>query len=135
MSSGKAFAASLASFYLRTPVAHVEAGLRTHNKFAPFPEEINRVLASHIVDLHFAPTERNRDNLLKEGIAPDKIEITGNTVIDALLWVRRDILIKNKIYDELKSIIFCRVLGCIGKIIGNAIESLVRLLTISRNLS
>jgi UDP-N-acetylglucosamine 2-epimerase (non-hydrolysing) len=79
------FAAALAAFYHKIPVAHVEAGLRTHHKYSPFPEEINRVLTSHIADLHFAPTELSKTNLLKEGISPDKIFVTGNTVIDALL--------------------------------------------------
>ena len=62
----------------------MEAGLRTQNKFSPFPEEINRVMTSHIADLHFAPTERAKSNLINEGIAEDRISVTGNTVIDAL---------------------------------------------------
>lgn len=78
------FAASLASFYLKTPVAHIEAGLRTNNKFHPFPEEINRRLTTHIADLHFAPTVKARLNLLNEGISDERICVTGNTVIDAL---------------------------------------------------
>jgi UDP-N-acetylglucosamine 2-epimerase (non-hydrolysing) len=77
--------AALAAYYYRIPVGHVEAGLRTHNKFAPFPEEINRRVASALTDLHFAPTEQARNNLLHEGIAPETIFVTGNTVIDALL--------------------------------------------------
>ena len=81
-------AAALASYYCRIPVGHVEAGLRTHNKFAPFPEEINRTVASALTDLHFAPTEAARQNLLREGVAVDSIFITGNTVIDALFMVR-----------------------------------------------
>jgi len=80
-------AASLAAFYCKIPIGHVEAGLRTFNKFAPFPEEINRVLTSHIADLHFAPTPTSRENLLKEGIPAEKVFVTGNTVIDALLDV------------------------------------------------
>jgi UDP-N-acetylglucosamine 2-epimerase (non-hydrolysing) len=80
-------AAALAAFYLRIPVGHVEAGLRTHDKFAPFPEEINRRLTGGIADLHFAPTELTRQNLLREGVASDRILITGNTVVDALLAV------------------------------------------------
>ncbi|KAB0672324.1 UDP-N-acetylglucosamine 2-epimerase (non-hydrolyzing) [Oryzomonas sagensis] len=80
-------AASLAAYYLRIPVGHVEAGLRTHNKYAPFPEEINRHVAGVIADLHFAPTPWARDNLLREGVAPATIHVTGNTVIDALLAV------------------------------------------------
>ncbi len=81
------FAAALASFYQQVPVGHVEAGLRTYDKYSPYPEEMNRVLTGHIADLHFSPTERNRQNLLRENIADEKIFITGNTVIDALLQV------------------------------------------------
>lgn len=80
-------AASLAAFYARVKVSHVEAGLRTHDKWRPFPEEINRRLASVIADLHFAPTERARQNLLREGVPADHIMVTGNPVIDALHWV------------------------------------------------
>ena len=78
------FCASLTAFYHNIPVGHVEAGLRTRNKFFPFPEEINRVLTSHTADYHFAPTEWSRENLLKEGITAERIYVTGNTVIDAL---------------------------------------------------
>jgi len=81
------FAAALAAFYHRIPVAHIEAGLRTDNIYAPWPEEVNRRLVSHIADLHFAPTARARDNLLREGIGGERIAVTGNTGIDALLWV------------------------------------------------
>jgi UDP-N-acetylglucosamine 2-epimerase (non-hydrolysing) len=81
------FVASLAAFYSKIKVAHIEAGLRTRNKFAPFPEEINRRITSIIADFHFAPTSLARDNLLKENISPEKIFITGNTVIDALFYV------------------------------------------------
>ncbi|GAB7027919.1 non-hydrolyzing UDP-N-acetylglucosamine 2-epimerase [Geotalea toluenoxydans] len=84
-------AASIASFYCRTKVGHVEAGLRTHNKFAPFPEEINRRLAGAVADLHFAPTEASRQNLLNEGVSEEDIYVTGNTVVDALLTVSRRI--------------------------------------------
>ncbi len=80
-------AATLAAYYARTPVAHVEAGLRTGNKLAPFPEEVNRKLTGAVADLHFAPTETSRQNLLAEGIADATILVTGNTVIDALLAV------------------------------------------------
>lgn len=78
-------AASLAAYYAGIPVGHVEAGLRTGNKRAPFPEEINRKLTGSIADLHFAPTEAARANLLREGVDPATIFVTGNTVIDALL--------------------------------------------------
>src|SRR5262252_4927655 len=80
------FAGALAAFYHRIPVAHVEAGLRTDNIYAPWPEEVNRRLVTHIADLHFAPTARARENLLYEGIGRDRIVVTGNTGIDALLW-------------------------------------------------
>jgi len=78
------FAASLSAFYNKIAVGHVEAGLRTYNKYSPFPEEANRVLTGHIADLHFAPTKTSNDNLLKEGIKDNNIFITGNTVIDAM---------------------------------------------------
>lgn len=79
------FAASLAAFYSKIPVGHVEAGLRTGNKYSPFPEEMNRKLTGSLTDFHFAPTPVARDNLLNEGIQSDHIFVTGNTVIDALL--------------------------------------------------
>lgn len=78
-------AASLAAFYHGVRVAHVEAGLRTHDMHQPFPEEMNRRLTSHLADLHFAPTERARQCLLAEGIQDSSIHVTGNTVVDALL--------------------------------------------------
>jgi UDP-N-acetylglucosamine 2-epimerase (non-hydrolysing) len=81
-------AAAIAAFYAGVPVGHVEAGLRTGDIASPFPEEGNRVLVSRLARLHFAPTERSRDNLLAEGIPADRIFVTGNTVIDALLSVR-----------------------------------------------
>lgn len=81
------FAASLAAFYQQIRVGHVEAGLRTYDKYSPYPEEMNRVLTGRIADLHFAPTERNRQNLLREAIKEEAVFITGNTVIDALLQV------------------------------------------------
>jgi UDP-N-acetylglucosamine 2-epimerase (non-hydrolysing) len=101
------FISSLASFYLKIPVAHIEAGLRTNDKYSPFPEEINRRLTSHIADFHFAPTERAQDNLIREGIYKDKIFVTGNTVIDALLMTIEKV--KNKKardFESLKSIDF-----------------------------
>ena len=78
-------AASLAGYYHKVPIAHVEAGLRTHNKYSPFPEEVNRLVTSRIADWHFAPTHIAQQNLLVENIPSDKIFVTGNTVIDALL--------------------------------------------------
>ena len=85
------FAAALAGFYQRIPVAHVEAGLRTGDRYAPYPEEMNRKLADAICDLHFAPTQGAAENLRQENIAQDGIVITGNTVIDALLDVVQQI--------------------------------------------
>ena len=82
-----AAAASLAAFYAGVKVGHVEAGLRTHDKWRPFPEEINRRVAGVTADLHFAPTERAFKNLMREGVPKEKIIITGNPVIDALQWV------------------------------------------------
>jgi UDP-N-acetylglucosamine 2-epimerase (non-hydrolysing) len=79
------FAASLAAFYEKIPVAHIEAGLRTGNVYSPWPEEINRRLASSLATLHFAPTEVSKQNLLRENIAEENIFVTGNTVVDALL--------------------------------------------------
>jgi UDP-N-acetylglucosamine 2-epimerase (non-hydrolysing) len=81
------FAGALAAFYHKVPVGHVEAGLRTGDKFQPFPEEINRRLTTQVTDWHFAPTAHSRDNLLREGIEPASIHVTGNTVVDALLQV------------------------------------------------
>lgn len=76
---------TIASFYSGAKVIHVEAGLRTYNKWAPFPEEINRVVTGHIADYHFAPTQISKSNLLREGVKEDQIMVSGNTVIDALL--------------------------------------------------
>lgn len=100
------FAAALASFYQQRRVGHVEAGLRTYDKYSPYPEEMNRVLTGHIADLHFAPTERNRQNLLRENVSDQQIFITGNTVIDALLKVAdkpyefEDETLKNLDFDK-----------------------------------
>ena len=80
-------AASLAAFYQQISVGHVEAGLRTGNKYAPYPEEMNRRIAGVVADIHFAPTVEARANLLREGVAAEKIFVTGNTAIDALLAV------------------------------------------------
>lgn len=87
-----AFVGALVAFYHKTAIGHVEAGLRTDDKFAPFPEEMNRRLASVLTDHHFAPTTRARDALTGEGVSLDRIIVTGNTVIDALLYM----LEKNK---------------------------------------
>lgn len=81
------FAASLAAYYAKVDVAHVEAGLRTGNPYSPWPEEMNRHLTGTLASIHFAPTERSRNNLLAEGIKQENVYVTGNTVIDALLKV------------------------------------------------
>lgn len=86
-----AFAASLAAFYRKIPVAHVEAGLRTGNVYAPWPEEMNRRLISRIGALHFSPLDSNVSNLLREGIDPSTVVKTGNTGIDALKWLVRNL--------------------------------------------
>ena len=85
------FAGTLAGFYSQIPVGHVEPGLRTGNLSAPFPEEANRVMTTRLAQLHFAPTEKARQNLLDEKVASDRISVTGNSVIDALLWVRKKV--------------------------------------------
>ncbi len=84
------FVAALAAFYNQISVGHVEAGLRTYDKYSPFPEEMNRCLTGRITDMHFSPTNQNKENLLREGISADKIFVTGNTVIDALKTTVRD---------------------------------------------
>ena len=102
-------AATLAAFYQNIPVGHVEAGLRTNNILAPFPEEFNRQVTSKIARLHFAPTQSSFENLLNEGISKDKIFVTGNTVIDALKLViekiENDLAKKNKIEYFLNGIL------------------------------
>ncbi len=84
------FAAALAAFYEMIPVGHVEAGLRTRNKYSPYPEEMNRSLTGRLAELHFAPTDVSRENLLAESVASFKIWVTGNTVIDALMETVRE---------------------------------------------
>jgi len=85
-------AAALAGYYCQVPiVGHVEAGLRTRKKFSPFPEELNRTITARLADIHFAPTAESRQNLLDEGISPESIHVTGNTIIDALETLRRTI--------------------------------------------
>lgn len=93
------FAAALSAFYREIPVDHIEAGLRSHNIYSPWPEEMNRRMTSCLTDLHFAPTKISADNLLREGINKEKIFITGNTVIDALIQIQS--LIENN--QEIKS--------------------------------
>lgn len=84
-------ATSIAAFYFGVPIGHVEAGLRTNDLFAPFPEEFNRQVASKVASWHFAPTQGSADNLVSEGVSAAKISVTGNTVIDALHWVLKRI--------------------------------------------
>ena len=87
-------AAAMAAFYRQIPVGHVEAGLRTHNIYSPWPEEMNRQITGRISTYDFAPTPLSRQNLLDEGVAPEKITVTGNTVIDALHWVVENVMKK-----------------------------------------
>ena len=87
-------AAALAAFYRQIPVGHVEAGLRTHNIYSPWPEEMNRQITGRIATYDFAPTPLSRQNLLGEGVDPEKITVTGNTVIDALHWVVENVMEK-----------------------------------------
>lgn len=93
--------AALASYYAKVPVGHVEAGLRTGNIYSPWPEEMNRRMTGTIAQLHFAPTSASRENLLREGVSEDKITVTGNTVIDALLYTRDRILEDSHRLDKL----------------------------------
>ncbi|MDA8219207.1 MAG: UDP-N-acetylglucosamine 2-epimerase (non-hydrolyzing) [Dehalococcoidales bacterium] len=86
-----AFCGALAAYYHHVRVGHVEAGLRTGDKYAPFPEEVNRRLVGRLADYHFAPTERAKSALLAEGVTAARVHVTGNTVIDALLWVREKV--------------------------------------------
>ncbi|MCL5033941.1 MAG: UDP-N-acetylglucosamine 2-epimerase (non-hydrolyzing) [Bacteroidetes bacterium] len=95
------FAGALAAYYARTRVAHLEAGLRTNNKFAPFPEEINRRMTSVIADIHLAPTQWSRDNLIRENVPAENIFVTGNTVIDALFHVAALLRSSKPDYDRL----------------------------------
>jgi len=90
--ASSAFLSALAGFYKKIKIVHIEAGLRSHNKYSPFPEEINRVLISHIADYHFAPTKKAKENLLKEGIKKN-VWVVGNTVIDALFLALK--IVKN----------------------------------------
>ncbi len=94
-------ATSLAAFYQRIPVGHVEAGLRTGNLYSPWPEEANRKLTGHLAMYHFSPTENSRQNLLREAIPNDHIFVTGNTVIDALFWVRDRLLHENTLHQQM----------------------------------
>ena len=98
-------AAALAAFYQQIPVGHVEAGLRTHNIYSPWPEEMNRQLTGRIATWHFAPTPLSRQNLLAEGVKEEAVTVTGNTVIDALYWVVDKIKSDNALDAELESLL------------------------------
>jgi len=99
-------ASSIAAFYSGAKVCHVEAGLRTHNKLSPFPEEINRQITGRITDVHFAPTKTSKENLLRENIKWDEIVVTGNTVIDALLHSVSEVdTIEDAEIDKLKTML------------------------------
>ena len=100
-----AFVGALAAYYVQALVGHVEAGLRTDNKYAPFPEEMNRRLVSALTDYHFAPTERAKKALLNEGISEADILVTGNTVIDALLMIRAKIQKKAVVVPGVESVL------------------------------
>ena len=99
-------AAALAAFYQQIPVGHVEAGLRTHNIYSPWPEEMNRLITGRIATYNFSPTQLSRQNLLQENISDSTITVTGNTVIDALYWVVNKIRTNQKLEEELKDILF-----------------------------
>lgn len=91
------FAAALAAFYKKIKIGHVEAGLRTNNKYFPYPEEMNRKLTGALTDFHFAPTDRAKNNLLREGVKEESIFVTGNTVIDAMKYtIEEDYIFENK---------------------------------------
>ncbi|MBQ3190981.1 MAG: UDP-N-acetylglucosamine 2-epimerase (non-hydrolyzing) [Bacteroides sp] len=98
-------AAALAAFYQQIPVGHVEAGLRTHNIYSPWPEEMNRLITGRIATYHFSPTQLSRQNLINENISEEKITVTGNTVIDTLYWVvnkiNNDITLKTELQNTL----------------------------------
>lgn len=94
-------AAALAAFYQQIPVAHIEAGLRTHNIYSPWPEEMNRLLTGRLATYHFSPTPLSRQNLLAEAVGEKQIWVTGNTVIDALYWVVNKIKNETELSDRL----------------------------------
>ena len=98
-------AAALATFYQQIPVGHVEAGLRTHNIYSPWPEEMNRLLTGRLATYHFSPTPLSRNNLIKESIDDRNIIVTGNTVIDALYWVVDKIKNNKELNNELENVL------------------------------
>ena len=97
------FATAISAFYNQVKIGHVEAGLRTYNKYSPYPEEMNRTLISHLADFHFAPTEENKQNLLKENIEAEKIFVTGNTIIDTMkLTITNDYKFEDKELNKIE---------------------------------
>lgn len=98
-------AVALAAFYLQIPVGHVEAGLRTHNIYSPWPEEMNRQITGRIAEFDFSPTQLSHDNLIAENVAEEKITITGNTVIDALNWVVERIKSDSALDSQLENVL------------------------------
>ncbi|MBQ5963362.1 UDP-N-acetylglucosamine 2-epimerase (non-hydrolyzing) [Massilia sp. ZL223] len=102
-------AAAMAGFYAGVPVGHVEAGLRTHDVHSPFPEEFNRQVASKLTRWHFAPTEQSRANLLAEGVKEHEVHVTGNTVIDSLLWMLKKIDSDPRRQDEVETFLAMRL--------------------------
>ncbi len=98
-------ASALAAFYQQIPVGHVEAGLRTHNIYSPWPEEVNRQITGRIASYNFAPTQLSKSNLLREAVSESSITVTGNTVIDALYWVVNKIKEDKALNNELKAIL------------------------------
>ena len=98
-------AAALAAFYQQIPVGHVEAGLRTHNIYSPWPEEMNRLITGRIATYHFSPTPLSKENLLKENVAEEAITVTGNTVIDALYMVVDKIKKNSTLSNELATLL------------------------------
>lgn len=130
------FSSCLASFYRKIPVAHVEAGLRTYNMYSPFPEEMNRVLTDSMSSLYFCPTVLNRDNLLKENVPEEKIFITGNTVIDALLLVSQgkytfteEVLRDLNFKEERVILLTCHRRENLGENMGNIFRAVKRIVS------
>jgi len=114
---------ALAAFYQKIPVVHIEAGLRTHNMYSPWPEEINRQITSRIAAYNFAPTPLSRQNLLEEGIRENSISVTGNTVIDALYWVTQKIKTDKNLQEEINGTLIRS--GLPEKVVYNSTPQLV----------
>jgi len=128
------FVAALAAFYHQIPVGHVEAGLRTYDKYSPFPEEMNRSLTGRIAELNFAPTITNKNNLLKENVAEEKIFVTGNTVIDALHMIAakpyefESEYLKNVDFEHKRVVaVTCHRRENLGEYMGNIFTAIARI--------